>query len=114
MGKVIVVGSLNVDMVVFLDSIPKLGETALSLSTEKYNGGKGANQAVACSRFGALTYMIGSVGSDDDGRLLVENLQNNEINIKGIKVHENENTGMAWITVDKNGEIGRASCRERV
>jgi len=104
MNKVLVVGSLNMDMIVAVNSIPRMGETVIASTMEKYLGGKGANQAVACSRFGAKTYMIGAVGEDEEGKMLIKSMESNCIDITGIKVDKNEKTGMAWITVDKKGE----------
>lgn len=104
MNKVLVIGSLNVDMVVSVNKIPMIGETTLAYYVEKHNGGKGANQAVACSRFGTKTYMIGAVGNDEDGRMLQQSLVNDGIDTTGIKINQDEKTGMAWITVDKNAD----------
>ncbi|WMM24573.1 ribokinase [Tissierella sp. MB52-C2] len=104
MNKVLVIGSLNTDMVVSVERIPMIGETTLASYVEKHNGGKGANQAVACSRFGAKTYMIGAIGNDEDGKALQQSLKNDDIDITGIKIDQNQKTGMAWITVDKNAD----------
>lgn len=104
MKKVLVIGSLNMDMVVNVNTIPRKGETVLASSMEKYHGGKGANQAVASSKFGAKTYMIGAVGSDEHGKDLVESIKSNGVDAKGIEVRKSEKTGMAWITVDQKGE----------
>lgn len=104
MKKVLVVGSLNMDMIVSVNTIPQKGETVLASSMEKYHGGKGANQAVASAKFGAETYMIGAVGNDEDGKALIESLKSNGVDAKGIGVQNAEKTGMAWITVDQEGE----------
>jgi ribokinase len=104
MNKVINVGSLNMDIVVEVKKIPIAGETVLASSMEKFHGGKGANQAVATARFGAETHMIGSVGNDEHGKMLLENLKSNGVNIAGVKTLDGENSGTAFITVDQNGE----------
>lgn len=104
MKKVLVIGSLNVDMVVSVDQIPRVGQTVLASSYVSHNGGKGANQAVACARFGAETYMIGAVGKDKNGKILIDSLEMDGVKAKAIKMLENENTGVAWITVDNKGE----------
>ncbi|MBS4536769.1 ribokinase [Clostridium sp. D2Q-14] len=103
MKKVLIIGSLNMDMIVSVDSIPQIGETIISNSVEKYSGGKGGNQAVACARFNADTYMLASIGNDQNGRKLKEDLEREGIDTTGIKVHEYNKTGMAWITVDNEG-----------
>lgn len=104
MKKVLVVGSLNMDMIVSVNAIPIEGETVLATSIEKHRGGKGANQAVASSRFGANTCMIGTVGNDDNGRILLSGLKSDGVDTKGIIINNSEPTGMAWITVDKKGQ----------
>ncbi|MDF2533202.1 MAG: rbsK [Clostridia bacterium] len=104
MNKVLIVGSINMDMVTAVNSIPKKGETVLASTMQKYHGGKGANQGVASSRFGAKTSFIGAIGDDEDGKTILESMKSEGIYINGIKIHENEKTGMAWITVDQKGE----------
>ena len=68
--SVVVVGSLNVDLVVGLERMPDPGETVLGRTLERHPGGKGLNQAVAAARLGAHVHMIGAVGSDDAGSWL--------------------------------------------
>ena len=70
LGRVVVVGSLNVDLVVGLERMPAPGETVMGETLERHAGGKGLNQAVAAARLGALVSMIGAVGSDDAGAWL--------------------------------------------
>lgn len=67
MGKIVVVGSINMDMVFTSDKRPKAGETVIGNTFSLIPGGKGANQAVAASKLGADTYMIGCVGNDSNG-----------------------------------------------
>ena len=104
MKNVLVVGSLNMDIVASVNELPTKGETVLATFMEKFSGGKGANQAIACSRFGAKTYMIGAVGEDDNGMILLDGLKSNDVDTTGIIINHNENTGMAWITVDREGQ----------
>ena len=68
--SVVVVGSLNVDLVVGLERMPDPGETVLGRTLERHPGGKGLNQAVAAARLGAHVHMVGAVGKDDSGTWL--------------------------------------------
>lgn len=101
--KVLVVGSLNVDMVVKVERFPKEGETVLG-SNFNYNfGGKGANQACACAKLGATVSMLGCVGDDDFGVELINNLSSVGIDISKIAKIKDKHTGMAIINVDSEG-----------
>lgn len=102
MGKVVVVGSINADMVFTSDIRPKAGETVLGNTFSIIPGGKGANQAVAAAKLGAETYMIGCVGRDFNGEFSLKNLQNMKVNTSGIKVLDHVPTGVANIVVAEN------------
>ena len=67
-GRVIVVGSINVDLVVTVERLPAPGETVIGGRHTRHHGGKGANQAVAAARLGAPTSFIGAIGDDGFGR----------------------------------------------
>lgn len=69
-GRVVVVGSLNLDLVVGVDRLPEPGETVIGRSVEQHPGGKGLNQAVAAARLGARVEIVGSVGTDAAGASL--------------------------------------------
>ena len=97
MKKALVIGSLNMDMTVKVEKLPKLGETIFGNEFYESCGGKGANQAVAVAKLGMKTEMIGMVGKDIQGEKLIQNLVDNVIK-------SNELTGRAIITVDKNGD----------
>jgi ribokinase len=99
MGKVVVVGSINVDMVFTSLVRPKAGETVLGQNFYTIPGGKGANQAVATSKLGSNSYMIGCVGDDINGQFSLENLKNMEVDIKGVEKIKNTPTGVANIIV---------------
>lgn len=101
MEKVLIVGSLNMDMVIKLKSLPKLGETILADNFYKSCGGKGANQAITASKLGLNVEMIGAVGKDEDGEELISNLKNN--GIKPFIVFKDKPTGRAIINIDENG-----------
>ena len=70
MNSVVVVGSLNLDVVIGLERMPEVGETVLGTSLARHAGGKGLNQAVAAARMGARVHMVGAVGDDDAGTWL--------------------------------------------
>lgn len=97
--KIGVVGSINMDMTVTAQRIPGKGETITGDTISYIPGGKGANQAVAAARLGADVTMFGCVGSDDHGKVLIENLKEEGIHTEYIKVCENQVTGLAVITV---------------
>ncbi len=106
MGKVVVVGSINVDMVFTSDIRPKAGETVLGNTFSIIPGGKGANQAVAAAKLGAETYMIGCVGNDSNGEFSLKNLKSMNVNTGGVKTLDNVPTGVANIVVaDKDNSI---------
>jgi ribokinase len=96
---IVVVGSLNMDMVVQVKSHPIPGETVLGSDYETHHGGKGANQAVAAARMGAKVRMIGRVGTDEFGKRLRQGLQREGINVHAV-VPMAVPTGVAFIAVD--------------
>lgn len=98
MKNILVIGSINIDLVINTDIIPKLGETVHGKNFMTSYGGKGANQAVAVAKLCGKADMIGAVGNDEFGKLLKANLENNAIRTKGVKI-ANVNSGVAVITV---------------
>ena len=103
MNKVCVIGSMNMDLVVKVNDIPRVGETILSKSVEKIAGGKGANQAVAAKRCGAQVAMIAKIGKDENGQILKGILEEDNIDVKYVFEDKKEATGMAIIMVNENG-----------
>ena len=101
-GAVVVVGSLNVDLVVGVHRMPAPGETVLSTRFERHPGGKGLNQAVAAARLGARVHMIGAVGPDDSGRWLCS-VARDEAIADGPIIEVAAPTGTAFIEVDDDG-----------
>lgn len=101
--RVLVIGSLNVDLVVHTPRVPHEGETLLASSFHRYFGGKGANQAVAVSRQGVETIMAGRVGRDDFGRDQVNYLAQEGIITDYIVMDEEQPSGIASILVDAQG-----------
>ena len=81
-SPVIVFGSINMDLVVYSDKQPAKGETILGNSFETFQGGKGANQAVALARLGAKVSFVGTVGKDLFGQNLESLIEREKVNIK--------------------------------
>lgn len=102
MGKIGVVGSINMDMTVKAERIPLKGETLKGGDLKYIPGGKGANQAVAMAKLGADVEMFGCVGDDAAGASLVANLKNMGVETKCIKTVAGVPTGLAMITVGEN------------
>jgi ribokinase len=103
-GRVCVVGSLNVDLVVRVDHLPAPGETVLGGRFSTHDGGKGANQAVAAARAGAGVTLIGAVGSDEHGRRALEALRAEGLDLDRLRRADTEQTGVALIVVGPRGE----------
>ncbi|WP_010677124.1 ribokinase [Bacillus timonensis] len=97
--KIVVVGSINMDLVVETDKFPSVGETLRGNSFKQRPGGKGANQAVAAARLGASVTLIGALGDDSIGENLKHNLFKEKINIDNIKTIKNTTSGIALITL---------------
>lgn len=102
-GRVLVVGSANVDQVFSVERIPAPGETVLATGSAIARGGKGQNQAVAAARAGAPTAFIAAVGDDGYGRLTRDGLAEDGIDLSRVRV-VSEPTGTALIAVDRGGE----------
>ena len=103
MNKVCVLGSINMDLVIKVKDMPKEGETILSKSFEKVNGGKGANQAIAAKRCGNEVTIISKIGKDENGKVLKDALENEKINVDFVYEDKINPTGMAMITVNEKG-----------
>lgn len=97
MNKVIILGSINMDMVMETDRLPKVGETLLGQSIDYYVGGKGANQAVAAARVGAMVSLIGKIGDDTFGSKVYKHLEQEKIDVSGVTSEKNIFTGVASI-----------------
>jgi ribokinase len=101
---ILVIGSLNMDLVVRCEALPQRGQTVVGRDFFTAAGGKGANQAVAAVRQGARVALIGCVGDDDDGAAYLRRLTAEHISSAGISFAEAFPTGVALIAVDKHGE----------
>jgi ribokinase len=103
-GSVVVVGSINVDLVVRVKTLPAPGETVNGGTFARHGGGKGANQAVAAARLGADVRFVGAVGNDDLGREALQGLQQEGVDVTGAVRLDDVPTGVAVIVVDARGE----------
>ena len=101
--SVVVVGSLNMDLVVRTPRMPRAGETLEARSFSLFAGGKGANQAVAAARMGAAVAMVGRVGEDAFGDGLLAALRAEEVDVGGVGRTPGMSTGIASIWVDDSG-----------
>ena len=103
MAKIVVVGSLNMDLVAIAPRIPVAGETILGSNFFTAPGGKGANQAYAAAKLNGETAMIGRVGDDDFGRAMKKNLSDVGCNVDGVRQVPGP-SGVALIFVSDQGE----------
>lgn len=103
MSDILVIGSLNADLVVRAPRFPAPGETISGGDLATIPGGKGANQAVAAARQGVRVSMLGRVGRDNFGDFLINNLHANQVNTALVQ-RDDAATGTAIIVVDANGQ----------
>jgi len=104
MASIVVIGSSNTDMVIKADHLPGAGETILGGSFFMNPGGKGANQAVACARLGGRVTFITKTGNDVFGRQSVQMFEEENISTDFVFADAKHPSGVALITIDKNGE----------
>ncbi|QGJ70383.1 Ribokinase [Planctomycetales bacterium 10988] len=102
--RIVVFGSINMDLVVLSGRLPRPGETIFGKEFKQIPGGKGANQAVAAARLGAEVRMIGRVGGDDYGDRLLENLRNEGIDTGSVFLSSEQSSGLAIVAVEESGE----------
>ncbi|MGP7819357.1 ribokinase [Niallia sp. 01092] len=103
-SDIVVVGSLNMDMVVKVKRKPEWGETILGSDFFMSPGGKGGNQAYAAGKLGASVAMIGRVGNDVFGNQLLQNLNEVGVDTSSIGRVENESTGVAFINLNEDAD----------
>ncbi len=99
MRRVVVVGSINIDLVATVDRFPRAGETVPGRDLRKFPGGKGANQAVAAARLGAVTTLVGAIGDDAFGGEMLAFLASMGVDRHCVRVQPGAPTGTALITV---------------
>src|SRR5215207_3069391 len=104
MPDILVVGSINADLVVRAPRFPQPGETLSGEDLQIIPGGKGANQAVAAARQGTAVAMVGRVGNDSFGPELIDNLKQNNVDTSRVQIDPQSATGTAIIVVDTNGQ----------
>ena len=104
--EVVVIGSLNMDLVARAARLPAPGETLPGTGFATVPGGKGANQAVAAARLGARVAMIGCVGDDAFGRELLQGLERDRVDTGGVRVAPGLSSGVALIVVADSGQNG--------
>jgi ribokinase len=101
---IVVVGSINTDLVTTTHRVPEAGETLLADSFAVLPGGKGANQAVAAARLGGSVQMVGRVGDDGFGRDRLSGLRASGVDVSHVRVSPGVASGVATILVEANGE----------
>lgn len=101
---VLIIGSSNMDLNIYLQSFPKPGETVTGGKFKQFLGGKGANQAVASVRSGANTVFIGKIGKDAFGDQMVSRLTEEGIDMNQVIRDPSHSSGVAFILIDENGE----------
>ena len=102
-GRVVILGSVNVDLVARVAVLPRPGETVRGSGFTRSPGGKGANQAVAAARAGADVVLCGAVGTDDSGRAALAALAHEGVDLEQV-ARVDEPTGVALILVEESGE----------
>ena len=103
-GPILVIGSLNMDMVLQVPRVPAAGETLAGQSFACVPGGKGANQAAACARLGGQVSMLGRVGADQFGEQLQRSLAQDGVLHEHVTIADTVSTGVALIMVDASAQ----------
>ena len=101
-GKILVVGSLHLDVIVHSSRLPKPDETLLGDKVSYRFGGKGGNQAVAAAKIDVQVFMAGRIGTDNFGKQIYDTLSNQNINLDGLKIVD-EATGMSVALIGSDG-----------
>ena len=104
--RIIVAGSINMDILLTVNNYPQTGESISAESVSIIPGGKGINQAVGAAKLGAKVSLIGNVGRDFDGDMILNILHENGIDATAVHVDEEHSTGKAYIHIQSDGESG--------
>ena len=102
--RIVVVGSINIDHYLNVEQLPYSGKTVMTTDSLVFPGGKALNQAVGVSRLGHMVTLIGCVGTDGDAEIIDSAMEKYSLDTSGIKRIPGEQTGKAYIFVQKNGE----------
>lgn len=104
--RIIVIGSIHTDILLSVKEYPQLGESIPAHSMSMLPGGKGINQAVGAAKLGAKVSLIGNVGRDFDGNMLLNVLHENGVDTSAVNIDPENPTGKAYIHVQEDGESG--------
>ena len=99
-----VFGDLLYDCFIWSDRLPRVGETVTGYASGFFASGKGGNQAATCARLGAQVYMLGKVGADERGKILLDTMLENNVNVDGVVVSQEHPTGTDCVLVAKDGK----------
>ncbi|TCI26280.1 MULTISPECIES: ribokinase [unclassified Exiguobacterium] len=99
MNRIVVIGSVSMDLVVTTNKRPQAGETVIGNTFQTVPGGKGANQAVAAARLGGQVEMVGCIGSDEFGNIIRQNFEQNQVGTRHLRTIGEEVTGTAHIVL---------------
>lgn len=102
--KIIVAGSINKDITFLVDTLPQPGKATIIKNVSFTLGGKGSNQAVAATRLGKETALLGKIGNDIDSNYILEVLNQEKVTTTGVYRENNAQTGKAYIYLQKGGE----------
>lgn len=102
--KILSVGTINIDSTFSVDAFPQPGKTTKILQSTTTLGGKGANQAVGTARLGQEAALIGKIGNDADSAFILDLLNQENISTQGIRRDPDQQTGKAYIYIEKSGE----------
>src|SRR5947207_13952640 len=104
MKSIVVVGSVNLDLICMGKRIPAPGETVPGDRFQAFHGGKGANQAVAIARLGYPVSMVAKVGDDEFGSRLRHGLKTADVDVAAVGIARRTASGVALISVDARGQ----------
>ena len=102
--SILIVGSVHMDYTIYMDHLPREGETVIGTDFKRSPGGKGANQAVAVARLSGKSYFASRVGADENGEILLNNLRRNNVSTEFVTVDKRTYTGIALIFTDAKGQ----------
>jgi ribokinase len=102
--KILCMGSINIDLTMFMRHLPVPGETIVTDNFSTYPGGKGGNQSAAAAQLGAAVSFLTKLGDDDFSRELLQKQKDCGVNVDGVMILKGETAGIAMIRVDETGQ----------